>query len=38
MVGFVNKLEFRDHKYKTNGTVRDEKYKEKLLFPMKNFL
>ena len=34
MVDFVNKIEFSDNKYQTNGTVRDEKYKGKLLLTM----
>ena len=38
MVDFVNKLELSDQEYQTNGTVRDENYKGKLLFPMKDFL
>ena len=28
MVDFVNKLEFNYNKYKTNGTLKDEIYKE----------
>ena len=38
MVDFVNKIEFSDNKYQTNGTVRDEKYKGKFLFTMKYFV
>ena len=38
MVGFINKLELSDQKHQTNGTVRDENYKVKFLFPMKEFL
>ena len=38
MVDFVNKVEFKDQKYQTNGTVRDGSYKGKLLFPMKDFV
>ena len=34
----VNKLYLSYQKYKTNGNVRDEKYKGKLLFPMKGFV
>ena len=35
MVDFVNKLEFTDQKYQTNGTVRYEIYKVRFLFPIK---
>ena len=35
MVGFFNKLELSYQKYQTNGTLRDDNYKGKLLFPMK---
>ena len=38
MVGFVNKLELSDQKHQTNGVVRDENYKESLLFPMNDFV
>ena len=38
MVDFVNRLEFSDKKYKTDGTVRDENYNKKLLFTMKYFV
>ena len=38
MVVFVNKLELRDQKHQTNGIVRDESYKGKLLFFMKYFV
>ena len=38
MVDSVNKLQFDDQKYQTNGTVRDESYKGNLLFPMKDFV
>ena len=38
MVDFVNKLELNYQKYKTNGTVRDESYKGKFSFPMKDFV
>ena len=38
MLGFVNKIEFIYHEFQTNGTVRDESYNVKLLFPMKDFL
>ena len=36
MVFFVNKLELSDQKYKTIGNLRDENYKWKFSFPMKN--
>ena len=35
---FINMIEFSDQKYQTSGFVRDEKYKEKFLFSMKDFL
>ena len=35
MVHVFSKIEFNDNKYKTDGTVRDENYKGRLLFPMK---
>ena len=38
MVGFVNKIDLSDKKYQSNGIVRDDIYKEKLLFPMKYFV
>ena len=38
MVYFVNKLELSDQKYHTNANVRYEYYKEKFLFPMKDFV
>ena len=38
MVDFANKLELSDQKYQTDGTVRDESYKVKWLFPMKHFV
>ena len=34
MISFVNILDFNHQKYQTNGTVGDENYKGKLLFPM----
>ena len=37
MVGFVNKLQFRGNKHKTNVTVIYGNYEEKSLFPMKEF-
>ena len=36
MVYFVNELELSDE-YQTNGTVKNENYKVKFLFPMKYF-
>ena len=36
MVDFVNKVEFIDQEYQTDGTVRDESYKGKFLFPTKD--
>ena len=38
MVDFVNKIELSDQIYYTNGNVIDEKYKGKLLFPIKDFV
>ena len=38
MVNFLNKLQLNDQKYQNNGTVRDESYKRKFLFPMKDFV
>ena len=38
MIYFVNKIYFSDKKYQTNGTVRDNSYKVKLIFPIKEFL
>ena len=38
MVDFLNKLEFNDQEYQTNGNARDENFKENLLFPMKDFV
>ena len=35
---FFNKLELSDHQYQTNGNIRDENYKGKLLFTMKDFV
>ena len=34
MVCFVHKLELIDHKYQTNGTVRDDHFNGKFLFLM----
>ena len=34
----MNRLDFSDQKYQTNGVVRDESYKGMLLFTMKDFL
>ena len=38
MIGFVNLWELNYHKYQTNGTVRDENYNGKFVFPMKDFM
>ena len=38
MVDLVNKIEFNDYNYQTNRTVRDESYKRKFLFTMKEFV
>ena len=38
MVDFVNKLDFSNQIYQTNGTVRDENYKGELSFHMKEFV
>ena len=38
MVDFVNKLDFNHHRYLTIGTVRDESYTGKFLFPMKKIV
>ena len=38
MVYFVNKLDLSDQKYKTNGNIRNESYKGKFLFFMKDFV
>ena len=38
MMDFVIKLELSDQKYHTNANVRYEYYKEKFLFPMKEFV
>ena len=35
---FLNKLKLSDQKYQTNGNVRDENYRGKFLFPMKDFV
>ena len=35
MIGFVDILEFNDHKYPTNGTLIWDNYKGKFLFTMK---
>ena len=37
MINLVNKLELSYERYQTNENVRDEHYKGKLLFPMKDF-
>ena len=38
MVDFVNKRERSDQQYQTNGNLRDENYKGKFLFSMKDFV
>ena len=38
MVDFVNKLDTSDQKYQTNENERDENYKGKLSYPMKDFV
>ena len=38
MMNFLNILELSDQKYQTNINLRDENYKGKLLFPMKEFV
>ena len=38
MVDFVNKLELSDRKYQTIINLRDTNYKDKFLFPIKDFL
>ena len=38
IIDFVNKLEFSDQTYKTNGNVRGGHYKGNLLFYMKDFM
>ena len=38
MVDFVNKLELSYQKYQTDGNVRNEDYKGKLLFHMMDFV
>ena len=38
MAHFVNKLDFNDQKYQSNESVRDDNYKSKLLFIMKDFV
>ena len=38
MVYFVNKLEFNDHKYQTDVTLKDDNYKGRLLSPMREFV
>ena len=37
-MNFLNKLELDDQECQTNGNLRDENYKENLLFPMKDFV
>ena len=36
MMDFMNKLDLSYQKYQTNGNGRDDHYKRKLLFPMKD--
>ena len=38
MIDFVNILEFNNHNYQLNGTVRDDHYKGRLLFTMIKFV
>ena len=38
MVDFLNKPELVYQKYQTNGIIRDENYKGKLLFTMEDFV
>ena len=38
MADFLNKLEISDQKYQTNGNVRDENSKGKILFLIKEFV
>ena len=38
MIHFVNKLEFNDQKYQSNGSVRDDNYRIKLLFTIEEFV
>ena len=38
MIDFANKLELSDKKYQNNVNVRDENYKGKFLFSMKDFV
>ena len=38
MNDFVNKIEFNDQIYQTNGTVGGDNYKRKFLFTMKYFV
>ena len=35
MIGFVDILEFNNHKYQTNGILRNNNYKGKFLYPMR---
>ena len=37
-MNFVNKLELSDQKYQNNGNLRDENFKGKFLYPMKDFV
>ena len=38
MIHFVNKLEFNDQKYQSNGSVRDDNYRIKLLFTIEKLV
>ena len=38
MVRFVNKLKLSDRKYQANITVKDENYRGKLLFTVRDFM
>ena len=38
MIDFLNRLEFSDQKYQTNETVRYKNYKDRFLFPIKDFV
>ena len=38
MVDFMNKLDINDEKHQSNGNVRDNNYKSRLLFPIKYFV
>ena len=38
VIDFVNKLELSDQKYHTNGSIMDENYNRKFLFPTNEFV